>query len=279
MRAIRIAGTLLLGLVLAASLAACQKKNDTNMSSTLPEENPATAQETPPANTNVPDANAPVPPQSGTAKASSKEPAQGGKGTASKSAGSKPTHAVPAAETRSVSLPAGSVFDVSMTTPVNTGKSSVGDKIEATLLQPLNAADGTTIAQQGAVIRGEISELKPASHSKSEEDRATVKLDFTSIETVDGEKTLNATVTNSEGGMTAGGTGKRDALVIGGSAALGAILGKVIGKDTKGAVIGAFGGAILGTGAMMAAKGHEVDVPAGSKVTLRAEEPVTVVAR
>lgn len=276
MRAIRIAGTLLLGLALAASLAACQKKNDTNLSSTLPDENPATAQETPPANTNVPDANAPVPPS---AAASAKEPAKSGKATAGKPTGSKSTKAVPAAETRSVSLPAGSVFDVSMTTPVNTGKSNVGDKIEATLLQPLNAADGTPIAQQGATIRGEISELKPASHSKSEEDRATLKLNFTSIETVDGEKTLNATVTNSEGAMTAGGTGKRDALVIGGSAALGAILGKIIGKDTKGAVIGAFGGAILGTGAMMASKGHEVDVPAGSKVTLRAEDPVTVVAR
>ncbi len=105
-----------------------------------------------------------------------------------------------------------------------------------------------------------------------------MKLVFTSIETVDGEKSLNATVTNAEG-MTAGGTGKRDALVIGGSAAVGAILGKIIGKDTKGAVIGAFSGAVLGTGAMMASKGHELEVPAGSKITLRAEEPITVVAK
>lgn len=275
MRAIRIAGTLLLGLVLAASLAACQKKNDTNMSSTTPDENPATAQETPPANTNVPDANAPVPP-SGAATAAKKEPAQS-KGTVSKPAGSKSTQAVPAAETRSVSLPAGAAFDVSVTTPVNTGTSNVGDKIEATLLQPLKTADSTVIANSGAVLRGEITELKRASHSKSEEDRATIKLNFTSIETVDGEKTLNATVVGVD--LTAGGTGKRDALVIGGSAALGAILGKIIGKDTKGAVIGAVGGAVLGTGAMMAAKGHEMDVPAGTKITLRAEEPISVVAR
>lgn len=277
MKAIRIAGTLLLGFALAASLAACQKKSDTNMSSTLPEENPATAQETPPANTNVPDANAPVPPSTGAATAPSKEPAPGGKGTASKPAGSKSTQAVPAAETRSVSLPAGAAFDVSVTTPVNTGTSNVGDKIEATLLQPLKTADSTVIANSGAVLRGEITELKRASHSKSEEDRATIKLNFTSIETVDGEKTLNATVVSVD--LTAGGTGKRDALVIGGAAALGAVLGKIIGKDTKGAVIGAVGGAVLGTGAMIAAKGHEMDVPAGTKITLRAEEPISVVAR
>lgn len=275
MRAIRIAGTLLLGIALAASLAACQKAPNNDLSSTTPEQNPATAQETPPPASTVPDANAPVPAQSGTTTPS---PAKGSAASGKAASGKgKSTAAVPAADTRSVSLPAGSVFDVSMTTPVNSGKSVVGDKIEATLLQPLKTADSTVIANAGAVVRGEVSEVKPASHSKSEEDRASVKLNFTSLETVDGEKTLSATVTSAD--LTAGGTGKRDALVIGGAAALGAVIGKIVGKDTKGAVIGAVGGAVLGTGAMMAAKGHEMDVPAGTKITLRAEEPITVVAR
>jgi hypothetical protein len=264
-------------MALAASLAACQKAPSNDVSSATPEQNPATAQETPPPTPNVPDANAPVPAQSGATTAPPKAPATGGKTASGKSTGSKSTAAVPAADTRSVSLPAGTSFDVSMTTSANTGTSNVGDKIEATLLQPLKAADSTVIANTGAVVRGEIAEVKRASHSKSEEDRATLKLNFTSIETVDGEKTLNATVVSAD--LTAGGTGKRDALVIGGAAALGAVLGKVIGKDTKGAVIGAVGGAVLGTGAMMAAKGHEMDVPAGTKITLRAEEPITVVAR
>jgi uncharacterized membrane protein YadS len=79
--------------------------------------------------------------------------------------------------------------------------------------------------------------------------------------------------------MIAASTTKRDALIIGGSAIAGAILGKVVGKDTKGAVIGAVGGAVLGTGAVMAAKGYELDVPAGSKLSLRVDAPVTVVAR
>jgi len=59
----------------------------------------------------------------------------------------------------------------------------------------------------------------------------------------------------------------------------GAVLGKVVGKDTKGAVIGAVGGAVLGTGAVMAAKGYELDVPAGSKLSLRVDAPISVVAR
>lgn len=277
MRAIRIAGALLLVFVLATALSACQKNSDTKVSSTLPEENPATAQENTAAATPTPPEVAA--PTEATPPAKSQPESKSGSSTHAAGKPTPSTPAVPAVETRSVSLPAGAVFDVLLTTPVNTATSNVGDKIEATLVQPLATADGSAIANQGAIIRGEITELKHATKSKSEEDRAMVKLTFTSIETVDGEKALNATVTNSEGGMTAAGTGKRDALVIGGGAVLGAIIGKIIGKDTKGAVIGAVGGAVLGTGAMMASKGHELDVPAGSKVTLRVDEPITVVAK
>ena len=276
MKPIRIVGVLLLALVLAVGLSACSKKAETDVSTTTPDESQATAEN--PATT--PEYTAPEPntSQPATTTTTTKANPTTSK-TSTKSTSSKTTKAVTVAETRTVSLPAGTIFEVQMTTPVATKTSNVGDKIEATLIQPLVAPDGHVIANQGALIRGEISELTRASKSRAEEDRASVKFAFTSIETVDGEKSMNTTVTNSEGKMVAGSTTKRDALVIGGSAVAGAILGKIIGKDTKGAVVGAFGGAVLGTGAMMASKGHELEVPAGSKVSLRAEEPITVVSK
>jgi hypothetical protein len=79
--------------------------------------------------------------------------------------------------------------------------------------------------------------------------------------------------------MVAKSTGTRDKLIIGGSTIAGAIIGKVAGKDTKSTIIGAVGGAVLGTGAVMAAKGYELEVPAGSKIGLRAEAPITVVSK
>jgi hypothetical protein len=267
MRAIRIAGMLVLALVLAGAISACAKKADTDISSTTPEENPARAEEAP-----APGASPAGEPGHGEANPAPAKPAT------PKPPAAKPTPATPAADTRSVSLPSGAVFDVQIATPVNSGTANVGDPIQATLVKPLTAPDGYVIASQGAVIRGEIAEVKRASKSKAEEDRAMMRFAFTSIETVEGEKSLKATVTNAED-QTAGGTGKRDALVIGGSAVAGAIIGKIIGKDTKGAVIGAVGGAVLATGAMMAAKGHELDIPAGTQIALRAEEPITVVAK
>jgi hypothetical protein len=272
MRAIREAGALALALAMATALTACQKKADTDISTATPEGNPARAEEAPATGAEtpaMPTTSAPEPPPS-----QPKPPAK----PAPKPGATQSPSAVPAAETHSVSLPSGTVFDVQIATPVNSGTSNVGDKIEATLVKPLAAPDGYVIANQGAVIRGEIAELKRASKSKSEEDRAMMRFAFTSIETVDGEKSLNATVTNSEE-QKAGGTGKRDALVIGGSAVAGAIIGKIIGKDTKGAVIGAVSGAVLATGAMMASKGHELDIPAGTQIALRAEEPITIVAK
>lgn len=270
MKAIRAAGAFLLVLALAVSLSACSKKEETSMSAADSLSGGSSMDTTAMA----------MPPEATTPPPETTEPTTSG--SYSKPPSKPKTPATPAtAEKRTVSLPAGASFIAEMVTPVNTGTSNVGDKIEAKLLDQLSSPDGggAVIAEAGSLMKGEITELKRASHAKSEDDRAMVKMTFTSLETVDGEKTLDATVTNAEGRMIAASTTKRDALIIGGSAIAGAILGKVVGKDTKGAVIGAVGGAVLGTGAVMAAKGYELDVPAGSKLSMRVDAPVTVVAR
>ena len=253
--------TLSLILALALCVSACARKTEqqVSMTDTLLTENPATMEEgTPPAE----------PPTSSTSPPTSSTP-------------STPRTPATPASARTVSLPAGATFDVVMVSGISTETSNVGDKIEGKLKTALTSPDhgGAVIAEQGASINGEITELRRASRAKSEDERAMVKLQFTTIHTVDGEKPLSSTVTNSEGKMVAGSTTTRDALIIGGSTVAGAVIGKVVGKDTKATVIGAVGGAILGTGAVMAAKGYELEVPAGATVTLRAESPVTVAAK
>jgi hypothetical protein len=269
MKTLRILGLSLLALTLALGLSACAK-NESEVSMPPVEENPATAAEPMPVD------QVPATDQ----VASNPEPAPAPvKKSASKPATSKPkSSAVPASETRTVSVPTGTSFDIELLTPIHTKTNNVGDKVEGKLMHPLNAPDGSVIAVTGAMIRGEIVELTRASKSRAEEDRASVKLAFTSIETVDGEKSLQTTVTNVEG-LQAGSTTKRDALIIGGSAVAGAVLGKVIGKDTKDAAIGAVAGAVVGTGAVMASKGHELSMEPGSKISVRADQPITIVQR
>jgi hypothetical protein len=257
-----------LGLILALGLSACQKKADSEVS--MSEENPATSTET----STTPPAEPPP--------AVTETQAPGTTKTTTKTTTKKTTSYTPAtnvvAKSNSVSLPAGTQFDVTLTTPIDTRTSNVGDKVEGTLNTPL-VYEGHTIAETGALIRGEIVELTRASRAKSEEDRASAKFQFTTLQTVDGEKTISATVTNSEGKMVAKSTGTRDKLMIGGGALVGGIVGKVAGKSTKSTILGAVGGAVLGTGAVLAAKGYELEVPAGSTVSLRVDSPITVVSK
>jgi len=264
-------------LTLTLALSACQKASS-DVSSTMPPEDQTTAMSQTPTPESAPVTETQATSEQPVARLEPVVVKPAPRKSASTKSTTKSTTAVPASESRTVSLPAGSTFDVELATAVNTGQSNVGDKIEAKLVTPLKGDDGSTIAPAGAVIHGEIAELTRASKSRAEEDRASVKLAFTSVETVFGEKTLAATVTNVES-LKAGSTTKRDALVIAGSAAAGAILGKVAGHDTKDAMIGGLAGAVVGTGVVMAQKGHELDIPAGSKVSLRSDQPMTVVAR
>jgi hypothetical protein len=71
--------------------------------------------------------------------------------------------------------------------------------------------------------------------------------------------------------ITADSSTKRDAAVIGGAAGAGAIIGG-IAKGGKGAAVGAAIGGAAGTGAVLATKGHEVEMPAGTKIDSRLEE-------
>jgi hypothetical protein len=261
MSILRLIGIPSLALALGIGVSACQKKtSETEMSMTdttsMSAESPYPVEETPPSSGTTPPLPTPPPKRSST-----------------------PTHSSTAPAPRGTRIPAGTTLDVVMVTTANTKTANVGDPIEAKLTEDL-IIDGKVVAERDATVRGTITEVKRASHSKSEDERAALKLNFTTIETTGGDKSLSATVTSSEGKqLEAKSTSTRDKLIIGGSTVAGAVIGKVTGKSTKSTIIGAVGGAVVGTGVVMAAKGYELEVPAGAKVTLRTEEPITVVVR
>src|SRR5262245_30642934 len=150
MKALDKALLLLFALVLAVGISACQKQNETDLSSTGTENqastNPSTDQMTPPVQETPPPAVEPAP-----VTPTKSAPTHASSATHTPKTSPKSSKAVNAAETRTVSLPSGSSFDIELTTPINSGKNKVGDPVEGKLLQPLTA-DGMVIAEQGAVI-------------------------------------------------------------------------------------------------------------------------------
>jgi hypothetical protein len=273
MKSLRILGSAALTLLLAFALSACQKSAQTDMSQTsdTTQVSQGFSNETPP------------PAQTGSEGTTTKTTTtttttttKAHKGTSGSS--SNPSTSATYAEKHTIDIPAGTTFDIEMVTPVDTRTSNVGDKIEGKLIAPITL-NGTVVAEAGSKVSGEVSDVQRASRHKGAEDRASLALEFNSLDTVDGPKTLHATVNNAEGKMVAKGTGTRDKLIIGGSTVAGAIIGKVAGGDTKSTIIGAVGGAAAGTGAMLMVKGHELTIEQGAKVSLRVDKPITVVSR
>ncbi len=273
MKSLRIPTGVMLTLLFALALSACQKNAQTEMSQTTDSTQvsqgygsettpPATTETTPPSTTTP-----------STSMPSDKAPSKSTK----KSTSSKGTTAM-IAESHSIEIPAGTTFDITMVTPVDTRTSVVGDKIEGTLAAPLTI-DGKVVAESGASVSGEVSDIQKASRHKGQDDKAFIAMSFNTLNTVDGPKTLHATVNNAEGKMVAKGTSTRDKLMVAGGAVAGAITGKVAGGSTKSTVIGAVAGAAAGTGAMLMVKGHELTIEQGAKVSLRVDKPILVVER
>lgn len=268
--------TLALGLILAFALSACQKAAQTDMSQTSDTtqvsqgygtQTTTSTQTTPEAQPG--DQGAPTTTTT-TTRTTTK--------THHKESSNAPETKASYAEKHTIEIPTGTTFDVTMITPIDTRTSNAGDHIEATLASPITNG-GTVLAEAGAKVSGEVTAIQRASRHKGEDDRASIAMEFNTIETVDGPKRLHATVNNAEGKMIAKSTSTRDKLLIGGGAVAGAIVGKVAGGDTKSTIIGAVGGAAAGTGAVLMAKGHELAIEEGAKVSLRVDQPIAIVER
>jgi hypothetical protein len=99
-------------------------------------------------------------------------------------------------------------------------------------------------------------------------------LDIQSI-TVSGHRYLVSTTDLQQKTDTGIGANKRTAEAVGGGAALGTIVGAVVGKG-KGAAIGAVVGAAGGAGAQVLIKGKTVQVPAETALSFKLDQPVSL---
>jgi len=75
-----------------------------------------------------------------------------------------------------------------------------------------------------------------------------------------------------DGTLEAKGTKKRDAAIIVGGAAAGAVIGEILGDAKLGAIIGG----AAGTGVVLATKGAELEVEPGTTLNLKLLKPLEV---
>jgi hypothetical protein len=101
---------------------------------------------------------------------------------------------------------------------------------------------------------------------------AEMAIDLHSVEL--GDRTyLVETSDVEQRGESGIGANRRTAEIVGGGAAIGAIIGAIAGGG-KGAAIGALGGAAAGTGVQILTRGKEVRVPAETILRFKVEQPL-----
>jgi hypothetical protein len=168
---------------------------------------------------------------------------------------------------REVTIPAGTTFNLRLTTPVSSNGSRVEDAVQATLGRAV-VVKGATVIPAGAAVTGYVSEAAASGRVKG---RARVGVRFTTVRVGDTRYTIRTSAVTRE----APGTKKADATKIGIGAGAGAIVGAVAGGK-KGAAVGTAVGAAGGTGVVLATRGQEVALTRGTVVTARLSEPLTI---
>lgn len=166
-----------------------------------------------------------------------------------------------------IEIPAGTTLTVRLIDPVDSQKDTLGQTYRATLDEPV-VVNGETVLPRGVDV---VAKLVDDKQSGKLEGRTVLTLDLQSI-TVNGRTVDISTqeVTQASDSRT-----KRTGMVVGGLAALGAIIGGIAGGG-KGAAVGAVSGAGVGTAAQVMIKGQRVFIPSETRLTFSLQQPLRI---
>ncbi|MGH9670471.1 MAG: hypothetical protein ACRD3A_10205 [Terriglobales bacterium] len=166
-----------------------------------------------------------------------------------------------------VSVPEGAVLTVRLKQAVGSKISNTGDSFEASLADPVSV-DGKVVIPEGSDVMGTVVDAKPLGRFKG---GAVLQITLNSV-TVKGSK-YDIETNSSTRAMK--GKGKRTAIMVGGGAGLGAIIGAVAGGG-KGAAIGAAAGAGAGTAGAAFTGNKNITLPAETLVEFKLLKPVAI---
>ena len=155
-------------------------------------------------------------------------------------------------------------MSVTLETPVASNKSHVEDQVRGTLASPI-VVSGITVVPAGSEVIGAIIDAKESGRVKG---KASVTFRFSRL-TVRGE---SIRIQTAKIAREAASSTKSDVK----KGAVGAGAGALIGGIAGGGSGAAIGATVGGAGTVLATKGHEVALPAGTRVTTRLLEAIKV---
>jgi hypothetical protein len=166
---------------------------------------------------------------------------------------------------RAVVVPSGVPLRVRLDETVSTKKNRAGDAFTATLVKPV-VVRGETLIPSGTRFRGHVTEAAESGRMKG---RPVLALTLDSFHLNGREHRLRTSGVERLGPAHK----KRNAILIGGGAGLGAAIGAIAGGG-KGAAIGALAGGGAGTAGAYATGKEQVTLPTETPLAFTVREPV-----
>lgn len=174
----------------------------------------------------------------------------------------------PAPEFVDVEVPADSVLGLQVERTISSENARVEDRVTARVTRDVRVG-GRVAIPAGAIVTGSVTDVDRGGKMKG---KARLAVRFHTVTLADGTQFDIRTEPVVREGQSAG---RETAAKVGGAAIGGAILGAILGGG-RGAAIGAGVGAAGGTAASMANDRNPASLPAGTTVTVRVQQPVTV---
>jgi len=185
----------------------------------------------------------------------------------------RPLAAAPAMRTLAV----GSRINGSWGRTINSSSTKEGETVTVIVTSDVKDARGRVVIPSGATVDLLITDLEPAT-SRSDPD-GKLALSVTST-TIRGKTyTLQGAVTSVPHTLKSHGIGTSEAKKVGIGTAVGAVVGQVIGKDTKATVIGGAVGAAAGAVVARETKNRDLVVTVGAPVVITLTGPFTIDVR
>ena len=164
-----------------------------------------------------------------------------------------------------VVVPAGTVLTVRLGQTLGSKTSQAGETFSATVATPVEI-DGKTVIPSGSAASGTVVDAKPLGRFKGGA-ALEVRLDSVNINGSDHPIQTSPLVRTEKG------KGKRTAVMAGGGAGLGALIGGLAGGG-KGAAIGALAGGGAGTAGAAFTGNKDIVLPAESALSFKLNQPL-----
>lgn len=170
-------------------------------------------------------------------------------------------------------VPAGTRLEIEFLDSLSSQENEIADRFAARVVETVTI-DGYFAIPVGTEIGGEVVDVK---RLRKIGGQARLALVFDQLGTQSGQTLPMQASLYDEGRNET----RRDAAIIGGAAAAGAVVGRSVKdrKKGKGGLIGTILGAAVGAGIAAATQGEPIEVPAGTRTTLALEEDLEVTVR